>query len=311
MNAETINAHALTELSNQNWSTAQQLFFYNAKKNPCHQTWHNLGYYLITEGYLCKNGQFRNAHKLGVKYLNKASVADESVLNIFATITAIDYELRSASTEKNSLYQKSLSLVNRALEIKYSDILKFNALRFSYLLNKDMKEIYVSLKKLILTYSCNESISFYLELLRRLKLREEGVRCIETLSEYLDAVDKLLFFATIGDYESGYQLCDAVYKQFSINAEIAAAIIECCIGSNHLADAEVYARTIAETDLKSYCYNKTHWSSQVFSNLREATDYRRELVASYRVAPPFVPLCCYFGCKEHATPWDLITETRN
>ena len=46
MTAREMNHKALNELSMQNQAEAQKLLFENAKKNPCHENFNNLGYYL-------------------------------------------------------------------------------------------------------------------------------------------------------------------------------------------------------------------------------------------------------------------------
>ena len=69
MIAKEINQKAMDALRRQNFAEAQHLFFENAKRNPSHKTYNNLGYYLISEGLECKGGKVRNALKLGIKYL--------------------------------------------------------------------------------------------------------------------------------------------------------------------------------------------------------------------------------------------------
>ena len=69
---EKKNQEALQALEDLNYSVAQACFFENAKRVPCHETFNNLGYYLITEGLWCKNNNARNALALGLKYLLKA-----------------------------------------------------------------------------------------------------------------------------------------------------------------------------------------------------------------------------------------------
>ena len=61
MTAKEINAKALNFLDKQEWKKAQDLFFKNAKENPSHQTYNNLGFFLIIEGLICSNGKVRKS----------------------------------------------------------------------------------------------------------------------------------------------------------------------------------------------------------------------------------------------------------
>ena len=133
MVAKEINETALDLLSKQDFTNAQNLFFKNAKENPSHETYNNLGYYLVSEGLICKNGTFRNAYKLGIKYLLKAANLKDSVVNLCALAKAIDYELRIVpKSRKEALYQQSYKYLNKAIEIEFSDELKYNCVRLMF-----------------------------------------------------------------------------------------------------------------------------------------------------------------------------------
>ena len=106
MKPQEINEKALAFLANQDWKTAQELFYENARKFPSHKTYNNLGFFLIREGLLCKNGTQRNALKLGLKYLEKASKFEESSVNCVAMVEAIVFELRSCSKEAEESLKK-------------------------------------------------------------------------------------------------------------------------------------------------------------------------------------------------------------
>ena len=90
MDANVMNERALKCLIEGNFEEAQKLFFENAKKNPSHETYNNLGNFLIDEGLLCKNGRVRNAQKLGVKYLFKAL----EIRRTFITLCALAKSFR-------------------------------------------------------------------------------------------------------------------------------------------------------------------------------------------------------------------------
>ena len=60
MDAKQINELALKKLANQEWKSAQDLLFENARLNPSHNTYSNLGYYLINEGIELENGKTKS-----------------------------------------------------------------------------------------------------------------------------------------------------------------------------------------------------------------------------------------------------------
>lgn len=298
-----INAKAIAALANHDWHKAQQMLFQNAKENPCYQTWNNLGYYLISEGLICKNGSFRSAAKLGFKYLEKAAEEKESVVNLMARVSANELKLRSATkTEKESLYKQSYWLLSKAIAIKYSDVLEYNALRFSYLLNFSQKDILLRLRELIKTFVCDESVSFYLELLRQQGLKKEALQCINNYSSFLDSADLLLLFSTLGEYDAGYQLCEEVIKHFCINKVLAAAVVECYVGTGHVEAAKIFTEKISQNE-EAELYVESVGETQFFSKLANAT-YRKDIIVNYKYIPPFVPICCYYGCEKHKTSWE-------
>jgi len=303
MTAQEINENALNCLKNQNWKEAQEKFFENAKKNPSHKTYNNLGYFLITEGIECKNGKVRNALKLGLKYLVRAADIKESQINLCAIVKAFEYELISFPINRVELLYKSSQYLKRALEINYSPIIHYNYIRSLYLLNPKDNSLLEKTRKLLTNYVCNESVSLYLELLCSHLLLDEGICCIEKYQEYMNEIDILMFFARLKLYEKAYSFCKAVLEQFSPDKHIASAIIESCINTRHFEQALFFAKHIKELENDFQYGKKEAWTTKVCNNLESSDEFRKKLISQYSTVFPFVDSCCYFGCGIHGTEW--------
>ena len=303
MNAREINKKALEFLSKQNWEKAQQLFFFNAKKNPSHETYNNLGFYLVTEGLLCRNGKTRNALKLGTKYLLKAECKKTSIVNTCAIVKAIDYSLRDMPEDKEALYKRAGEYIKKALTESYSDVLQYNFLRFSYLTNQYNTNLISLTRDLVKRNPCTESASLYFELCRANNLIYEGLECIENYGIFLDDIELIMFYSKVGLYERGYSLCDGICKQYSIDEFVASAIIECCLNTDRLTEAEIYTNKIKEAENCTNFLNKEEWCGEVFGNLMKNDKHRKIRIDTYRSCPPLIDLCCYFGCSIHKTTW--------
>lgn len=290
-----INEFALNALNNGDFLAAQENFYRNIKLNPCHETYNNLGFYLISEGLICKNGRYRSAFKLGEKYILKAAELKDSAANISARVTINNYKVYGCSPkEKNQLYTDSYALLSKALNLDYSYITHYNYLYFKSLLYPEDRGILTEIRKLIKNYVTENSILLYFGFLRKYKLKDEGLDCIRNHACCIDEAVKLIFYTAIGLYESGYKLCEKVYNGFVVNKELATAILECCIKTNHLDDKKRYIQNIIrnkELD-KSFVDMILH-SKQA----REQIILKAPSYAAYEIP------CCYFGCKQHSVRW--------
>jgi len=303
MIAKETNRKAMNALSQQNFTEAQHLFFENAKRNPSHQTYNNLGYYLISEGLECKGGKVRNALKLGIKYLNKASEIDSSVTNICSKVEAINLMLRGVKNEEEiALYQEAYDLLNKALKIDYSDELQHNMLRFSYLINPYNKENIEKAKKLTEINSSYEIVSLYFCMLSANSLVKEGNNCIEKFGHILDSADMLLFYAKTNQYEKGGALCKTVIEEFCIDEPIASAIVECLINSGNHKDLKNYINTL-EQEIKENPFLTQKALRVIERNSPSSSEYRKNIINSFYGCPPYFTRCCYFGCEMHSSPW--------
>lgn len=303
MIAKEINQKAMDALRRQNFAEAQHLFFENAKRNPSHKTYNNLGYYLISEGLECKGGKVRNALKLGIKYLNKASEMDFSVTNVCSKVDAINLMLEDAKNEeKVALYQEAYDLLKKALEIDYSDELQHNMLRFSYLINPYNKENIEKAKQLTERNSSYEIVSLYFYMLLANSLVKEGNDCIEKFGHILDSADMLLFYAKTSQYEKGCALYKTVIEEFCIDEPIASAIVECLINSGNHEDAKTFTSTL-KNEIKENQFLTQISLRIIEKNSPSSSEYRKNIINSFCDSSPYFTKCCYFGCEMHNNPW--------
>lgn len=287
---------ALVYLSSQNWRMAQQMFLKNVKDNPSHETYNNLGNYLIHEGFTRKDGNVKSAKRLGLIYLQRAAKISSSSTNFCAIAKAYDFKLRRAvGLKRVLLYQKTYESLIAAYSITPTNEILYNILRIQILTDAYDETILENINKLLEEFVCEESVRLYFEMLRLCSLYNEGIECIRRYREFLSPYDILLFYAKHKIYDKGYDLCRVVSDQYSPDKYISAAIIECCINTGHLEEANLYAR-YAEDVEKSICYSgKRNWCKQVFSNLRTTDALRNELISSYLSIPPFFDMCYYFA----------------
>jgi len=313
MTAEKMNQAAFEAFEKQNWEKAQELLYKNIKQNPCHQTFNNLGYFLATEGLVCKNGKYRSAVKLGLHYLKKASEYGCSENCTYAQLYVIDRSMGTLSHCDCKNYIKEWQkLIEKQQAIKNSPELQYNLLRLRVLRGESPSDIYKEIQKLVAEYAVEESVELYLEVLRKMSFIEEGKQCISQYGALLDEVDLLIFYSSVNLYYEGVHLCDSVLKKYAMDSVLASALIECCVNTEQFDKAIEYARIIRENQ-GSYSYNgASDWCDLVFEDLRHSSSFRKKLITDYFYIPQaIIPHCCYFGCEVHHTPWEIIQEKQD
>ena len=135
-------------------------------------------------------------------------------------------------------------------------------------------------------------------MLSEINQSKKGIDFISEHRAFLDAVDLLMYYSKIGEYEKGYELCEDVLRIYSIDKFIASAIIECCVNTAHFDEAKAYAKEIAEN------FNeKAYASSRRLLNPLKASEYRKRTILNYKPLPPLISRCGYFGCPNHKTDW--------
>ena len=298
-----INDVALLALHKQDWEAAQKLFYQNVIENPSHRTYNNLGYYLWSEGLICKDGKHRNARKLGMQYIIKASKLGISIANCCAIAEAANKNFFYAKDDSLPTIAFALNYLEKVLELEDRPDLRYNYYRFLYLLSPLDETHLIRLRELVMNYVTEESVNFYFSLLCMHSKKDEGLDCILKYSSIIDKSNLLKFYAKMGLYVEGSKVFEAVCDQRCIDDEIVAAVIECSLGASN-GDAE--KRTIYAVLDKIREESDFYSTSSGVARLDEllcSHKLRAELLNAHNYVPPMISCCCYCGCPIHNTAW--------
>ena len=300
-----INQAALELLNKQEFMSAQRLFFRNAHKHPSHQTYNNLGIFLLTEGFTIFGGKTLHGHKLGLHFLRKASTLKTSQINLCAIAKAYDDSLlRTVCHKRAHICQCTCAYLEEALHIEYSDIIMYNVLRAKYLLGVKGYSLIAEAERLLAKSLCSESVSLYFGLLQLNLDLDNSLACIERYREYLSDDDLLMFYSKFSLYGKGYELCATVVNDYFPDGNIFSAVTECCVNSGHHEELSAFSAQIFEivNDLGTPSYKKK--LSVELCELKNSAKKREELIRNYLPTLPFMDLCYYFGCQTHNTAWE-------
>lgn len=295
-----INQEALSALENLEYAKAQSLFLKNAKKFPCHETFHNWGYFLITEGLQCRNG-VRDATLLGWEYLQKADQMKKSALTALAITCAID---RGASHISKKYPQQctakyAFETLSWACQLYKNDILEYNRLRFWYYVDPQNIRLQQKAEDLLISFQSRESILLYLSVLC---MRGNFDLCLDRMKQfdcYLETDDKLVLYYLCEKYELCAKLYAKLNKYSLLEAE-SAMLIESLIYTNNLDDAKEYAERVSyeRREMLGNRQFQQQWGN-ILKHIEHSTPYRQKLIASYQLPVPYIDVCCYYGCKRH------------
>ena len=298
------NQKALIALSKGHFSEAQKLLFENARHFPTHETYHNIGYFLCSEGLECKNGKVRNADRLGLQYLLKAEQMKATSINQSALAGECEKQ-RNAEFCRTGVDQPALCYtawqhMERAVKLQYSHEAEYNRLRFWFLYDRLNPDILEGVKCLLAEYRTEDSAEFLLHLLC---IHGDYRSCLELIPRYQDLLDKLgllSLYCLCGDFAAGAALCDDVDKKFVLNDCTTAMMAECLIRSGKYASADALRKRQKE-DLTGLPGTRT--DQQKFDRIFASPEHRAKLIQTYCYRPPYVPMCEYFGCPLHGTPF--------
>lgn len=291
-----INKKALIHLANQKWMSAQKMLFYNAHKNPSHETYNNLGFYLITEGLECKNGRVKSAKRLGLKYLVKARNIKRSSINSFAIALAYDYQIRNANDiEKEDLCNKVRFFFEEAFEYEKSNELHYNVLRMKYLTGVFDESILSESYSMLCENPSLENVILVLNLADANRERKLGEKILSKYGAMLDSDDKLLFCTKFEMYEEGYRFCLEVLDQFQVDEILLACILLCCTNTGKLQEAQYYL----DSNIKHIKTKEKLYFQNALKH-RGLMDKIKESVANYQRIPPIISKCCFFDCPIHS-----------
>ena len=299
MTAKSINMQAIDALIKGNNLEAQKYFFENAKNNPSHETYNNLGYYLCSQGLQYVNGNFRNAYKLGMQYLKKASNYKNTIVNFLAIATSININLKGHPYDSKfmDLYKEAYTALSEALKICYSDNIEYNCLIYQYLIDRKDINILYRLENLIRTYKNSESICFYLYLLCEHSFYEECLRYIDKYRDFIDYSDCIMLYYFCGKYEEVERIFNIVIKEYLFNEIELSVIIESLFILNHNDKIKLLQNLVEQ--IESYTSNRN------IENVFISQLYRKSKIKQFLYMPAYIVPCCFFGCKNHKTSWGI------
>ncbi len=305
MTSKEINMRALGLLASQDLITSQKLFFENARRNPSYQTYNNLGFFLLTEGLTDKNGRTRNAEKLATKYLLKSLDIKETATNHCAIATLMNFMIRALRSinDECSLYRKMALHLERATKLSSDFDIQYNLLRSKFALDYDIDTLLPEIRAIVSKKHCEETVILYLEALIKGAYYEEGLMCIEKYKQHLDDWDLFEFYTRTKMYQKALELCEPIIERFSVEYFEASAIIECCVNTGNFEKARLYAGMIWEREAGYDYVREDDKMSIILDNLDESSSFRREILNEAHRMPPFMDMCCYFGCDKHGVSW--------
>lgn len=297
MDISSVNHRALKALEDQDYMQAQSLFYQNAICAPTHGTLHNLGYYLCTEGLICRNGQWRSACALGLRYIEKAAKEKQSALNYRAQATAMYLQSRGASLKiKQVAYERIYEVLLESLKLQYDAVTLYNKLSFAYILGFKCTEMLVELRKLVDSYPSQESITLYLYALCKHGAISECLLALQRqeVVQVLDTLDLMVLYYYCGCYEKSADFFESISKTYSLNKSEASILIDSLVRAGRTEDKHMFFKDRAVLE-------KTGIGRAFCKNICNATAFREQFIKQYTYTPPYVTPCGYFGCEMHKT----------
>lgn len=292
-NIETINKAALDALCQDDFYQAQTLFRKNAKINPSHVSFNNLGVFYVFEGIQTQNNKYREAKKLGVSYLKKAIALQPLKLSYLALghvcIDAKDYNSASRNfTEANAFESDNTSLHNLALSYYKGGMYKEALFWFEKALHGCSKSDYF------------ETFASYLFSL----LQVDKKRCREEMDVLFDndtndiAIERFTLAYLCGDMQLAEHQIEKMLKYFDVGLEVTAMVFDCLISQEKADEAERHLKCKIQF-LEETGDNYFKQEIERYKKLFLCEAYRKEIIASFRYTVPLIAQCCYYGCTIH------------
>lgn len=306
MNPIEINHKAMEALSEGEFLAAQKLFYENSKRFPSHETYHNLGYYLYSEGLESQNGKRRSGYQLGVHYLLKAEQLKITSVNQSALAEICErrrnFEYCHTGMNSPAICYEGWQHLERAVKLRYTPEAEYNRLRFWYFYDWQNSGILEGAKRLLEKYRTEDSAEFMLQLLC---LHSDYRTCLTLIPQYQDLLDELgllTLYCQCGEFAAGVELVDAVDKKFSVHDSEVAMMAECLIRTGQDARADKLRADRIEF-LKANRYAQAANRKQKTNQIFDSPEYRASQIQAYRYTPSFERMCSFFGCPMHGTPF--------
>lgn len=240
-----INTKALTALSSMNEKEAQALFRENAIRNPCCLTWNNLGVFYKLHGMIQKNGSYRSASRLGIRYLLRAEKKEIRWQNL----VSIGYMY---GREKNN-YEMAYAYYSRAVVICNDAVCMYNMSVCSYK-NKNYEAAKNGFLETIgrfgynclADYMCTQPAiaaaycQYWLNNLDGVKEILYHIIEIETI-EPADYLDLFQLFWICEEYDRALELALKLVDMWSLESETIFLLLD-CVKKESRGEAVLYER---------------------------------------------------------------------
>ncbi len=260
---------ALKLMEDEKWFEAQQVLKEGTEKEPCCESYNNMGVFYIDNGLQYKNSDAIEAVKKGYNYLRMAHNCDINYKNLIA-LAEYNYHYGSKD-EACRLYKK-------ASEIE-EDYRTYNNLACGcYMLGGYVKACMYFDKALKIAGKNTDDIkiSYCYSLL---KCREDYSEILESISDDKWTVqDRFVLYYFLGDMEKAYCLAERVIDEWEFGLPVLAMLYE-CIEVNNIAEISKF-------------------DCEVLS-LVDSRKKRKEIIDEYEYVPVMLWQCKYIGCSKH------------
>lgn len=283
------NEEALAILEQGDFSRALVILKQNAKMNPNHLTWNNLGLFYYEHGNEIKGARWVAAKKLGMHYMSKAANAAYHPINMMNLANCL-FQLKE--------YTAAMQLYERITEPQYQLICQYN--RGACLLAlgeyRRAEDVFTALtnpadaEALQALGAASPEIplafSIAMQVWRGEKKRSAS-NSIDVPQLNLDLYDEIRLYFLLGEHRKVLELQDSFLQAWQPDEIICAMLLKSMEKvSGELASERQKALLDACPEAcKFFSYSQ-----------------RDKLLQNCTYIPPIIELCGYYGCKQHHTP---------
>lgn len=260
---------ALELIENEKWYEAQTVLQEAVEKEPCCESYNNLGVFYIDNGIQYKNKDSREARELGFKYLKMAEHCDLNYKNLIALA---EYNYHYGNVDD------ACKLYKKASELDKNYLVYNNLACGCYKLGGYIKAAMYFDKALKIADKNTDDIKISY-CYSMLKCKEDYSDVLSTVSaESWTALDRFVLFYFNGDIKKAYSISDKVIGEWEFNLSVLAMLYE-CIEQNNVAELNKFDSEIL----------------RLVSN----RERRAEIIGEYNYMPVMLWQCKYIGCNKH------------
>lgn len=260
---------ALDLMEKEKWYEAQTVLREAVEKEPCCESYNNLGVFYIDNGIQYKKGDSKEAADLGYKYLKMAEYCDLNYKNLIALA---EYNYHYGNVDD------SCKLYKKASELDRNYLVYNNLACGCYKLGGYIKAAMYFDKALKIAHKNIDDIKISC-CYALLKCQEDYTHILDTISnEGWTVLDRFILYYFNGDIEKAYEFTDSIIAEWEFNLPVLAMLYE-CLEQNNVAKLNKFDSEILKL---------------VSNNER-----RKEIIKDYNYMPVMLWQCKYIGCDRH------------